>query len=365
MSHSPFLHNIFIFPLYSTVVYCTQQNVLVHLLYFVCAVTTRANFARDIFLYQASAASANACGPRLARSQSVMPEKLLLSRARTLLPSDVDATLGSNSSASAVPRPLGAALQTQTATGGQPQRQQRQRSRSAENLSAAFLSAPASAPSGRASNSSASSRASTPASGRRASSKRTHARAYSASGAPAAAAAAAGTAPQRTATEAEAGAGAFSKKNPSSSSSSSSSSTTTSGSSESGSVELAASASVCSSSKAVLCGSGSRRARQSAEAERERRLLERYSELLQHVDGVLCFGGDGLLSEVVNGLLIRTRRLHELSDAAHRSDSLELQPALRIGALLEDTTRALSRVKHWTPPVCTIDWFQFISCFVS
>ena len=95
--------------------------------------------------------------------------------------------------------------------------------------------------------------------------------------------------------------------------------------------QSAASACGSSSAGAILCGSGSRRARE--RAERERRLLDRYSELLAAVDGVLCFGGDGLLSEVVNGLLLRTRQQHALSDATHTSDSLELQPALRIGAL--------------------------------
>ena len=81
---------------------------------------------------------------------------------------------------------------------------------------------------------------------------------------------------------------------------------------------------------------------------------------LDDIDGVICIGGDGMFSELFNGLLLRTTKEKSIQDLLTspnakewiRSNSIP-KPCIRIGVIPGGSTDAVAMSLHGTNDVTT------------
>lgn len=75
---------------------------------------------------------------------------------------------------------------------------------------------------------------------------------------------------------------------------------------------------------------------------------------LEGVDGVICVGGDGMFSELFNGLLLRSMDENKKDEPESETESFEVHaPKIRIGLIPGGSTNAVALSLYGTTDVVT------------
>jgi ceramide kinase len=77
------------------------------------------------------------------------------------------------------------------------------------------------------------------------------------------------------------------------------------------------------------------------------------SDPIDNVDGVVCVGGDGMFSELFNGLLLRSMDEHNERQHEDSSQFEVRAPKLRVGLIPGGSTNAVALSLHGTTDVVT------------
>ena len=80
------------------------------------------------------------------------------------------------------------------------------------------------------------------------------------------------------------------------------------------------------------------------------------SDRLDNIDGVVCVGGDGMFSELFNGLLLRSMDENRDPEGGEPEESSRFEvraPKLRVGLIPGGSTNAVALSLHGTTDVVT------------